>query len=56
MGVQFNYYCDYCGKIEVVELAPFEGCDAGEDTPAGWFWQLNDETLKCDKCRGGELG
>ncbi len=56
MGVKFVYGCDYCNNYTYVDVAPFEGCDAGEDTPSGWFWQLNDETLKCNKCRGGELG
>lgn len=56
MGVQYNYYCDICGSMRVVEIAPFEESDPGENTPTGWFWQEKDETLICNNCRGGELG
>ena len=54
MGVQYNYYCDICSKIDVVEIPPFEVTDPGESTPIGWAWQ-DDGSLYCDRC-GGELG
>jgi len=56
MGVKYIYSCDYCDRVEEVGISPFEVSDPGEDTPTGWFWQLNEEDLKCDDCRGGVPG
>ena len=47
MGVQYNYYCNNCGSMRVVEIAPFEESDPGECTPEGWEWQ-EDGSLYCN--------
>jgi hypothetical protein len=56
MGIKYIYSCDYCNRHYYVDLVAFEVSDPGENTPPGWFWQLNEETLKCEKCRGGVPG